>query len=123
MQTDPNDEMRGRGASPTRRQFNGLFLGGLSIALAALALPWRARADHHESDAKATPELVTDFEANALLLSQIKYVAVSALPGKQCGNCALLLQRDGEYGRCGLFQQGQVPVAAHCSSWIQKPGA
>jgi hypothetical protein len=65
---------------------------------------------------------VTDFEANALLLSQIRYVAVPGQAGKQCGNCALLIQRDGDHGRYGLFQRGQVPVAAYCTSWVQKPG-
>jgi hypothetical protein len=123
MQTVPMNERHRRASTPTRRQFNSLLLGSLSLAWAAVAVPWRANAGHPEAGEKATPALVTDFEDNALLLSQIRYVPVSVQEGKQCGSCALLVQRDGDYGRCGLFQRGQVPVVAYCASWIQKPGA
>lgn len=108
--------------NPTRRQFARMTLGVLSIAVSGVALPRQARADHHAAGEQGTPELVTDFEANKLLLSQTKYVAISVQDGKQCANCVLLLQREGDYGRCGLFQQGQVPVTAYCTSWIKKPG-
>lgn len=35
-------------------------------------------------------------------------------------NCALLVHRDGDSGKCGLFQKGRVPVVADCTSWIEK---
>ena len=34
----------------------------------------------------------------------------------------VVVERDGEYGKCGLFQQGKVPVTAWCTSWIKKAG-
>jgi hypothetical protein len=105
-----------------RRDFTRFAVGALGVALAPAALSSTARAGHHEGAEDRAPTLVTDVESNTLLLSQVKYVPVSELDGKRCGNCALLLEREGEYGRCGLFQQGKVPVSAWCTSWIQKPG-
>ena len=107
----------------TRRTFTKAGLGIAGLVVGSNLMPLRASADHHESgEEAAAPELVTDIASNATLLGQVKYVAVSELEGKQCANCALLLQRDGEYGKCGLFQQGKVPVTAWCSSWIKKAG-
>ncbi len=117
-----NQKNNPESSNTTRRQFARMTLGVLSIAVSGVALPRPARADHHAAGEQGTPELVTDFETNKLLLSQTQYVAISVQDGKQCANCVLLLQREGDYGRCGLFQQGQVPVTAYCTSWIKKPG-
>lgn len=107
----------------SRRNFTKAGLGIVGVALGSKLMPRSASAGHHEADEQATPpELVTDVASNATLLAQVKYVAVSELEGKQCANCALLIQRDGEVGKCGLFQQGKVPVTAWCSSWIKKAG-
>jgi len=107
----------------SRRAFTKAGLGVAGLALGSKLMPLTAKAGHHEEGEKSSaPELVTDIEGNATLLAQVKYVAVSELEGKQCANCALLIQRDGEYGKCGLFQQGKVPVTAWCTSWIKKAG-
>lgn len=107
----------------SRREFTKVGLGIAGLTVGGQLVPRRAMAGHHEpGEQAAAPELVTDFESNATLLGQVKYVAVSEIEGKQCANCALLIQRDGEVGKCGLFQQGQVPVAAWCTSWIKKAG-
>ncbi len=122
------------GAQPriTRRELTRGALGAAGLALVAGVMPRRTRADDHSmpdatqdqkhGEQAKTPELVSDFPENELLLSQVKYVAVSELEGKQCGNCALLIGRDGDYGRCGLFQKGQVHVTGWCTSYIYKPG-
>ena len=108
----------------SRRTFTKAGLGIAGLVIGSKLLPFDARADHHETgEQTATPELVTDIASNAMLLSQVKYLAVSEIEGKQCGSCALLIQRDGDYGRCGLFQQGVVPVAAWCTSYIEKAGS
>lgn len=107
----------------SRRNFTKAGLGIAGLVVGSKLGPLPASAGHHEAGEQTTaPELVTDVESNSMLLSQVKYVAVSELEGKQCANCVLLIQRDGEYGKCGLFQQGKVPVTAWCTSWIQKPG-
>lgn len=108
----------------TRRRFARTALGAAAaIALGRTLDAPAALAAHHEAaEGGEAPKLVNDFPENELLLSQVKYVAVSEIEGKQCANCALLVQRDGEYGKCGLFQKGQVPVEAYCTSWIKKPG-
>jgi hypothetical protein len=115
----------------TRRDFVWLAAGALGASVALPLIPEKATAAHHEegegeapeaAKVAEAPELVTDVESNALLLSQVKYVPVSEIEGKQCANCVLLIQRDGDYGRCGLFQKGAVPVTAWCTSWIQKAG-
>lgn len=107
----------------SRRNFTKVGLGIVGVAVGSKLIPGNASAGHHEEGEPAgPPELVTDIESNATLLAQVKYVAVSELEGKQCGNCALLIQRDGEVGKCGLFQQGKVPVTAWCTSWIKKAG-
>ena len=107
----------------SRRAFTRAGLGVAGLAMGSQLMPRRARAGHHEEGEQvAAPELVTDYDTNATLLAQVKYVAVSEIEGKQCGNCALLIQREGEVGKCGLFQQGKVPVTAWCTSWIKKAG-
>lgn len=139
------------GAQPriTRRELTRGALGAARLALVAGVMPRRARADDHstpdtmpEAPPNAMPDegrdqkrdqkhgeeaetarLVSDYPENELLLSQVKYVAVSELENKQCGNCALLIGRDGDYGRCGLFQKGQVHVTGWCTSYIYKPGS
>jgi hypothetical protein len=118
MSVDPSEKRL------SRRSFTKAGLGIAGLAIGSKLMPLPASASHHEAGEEATsPELVTDIESNASLLAAVKYVGVSELEGKQCANCALLIQRDGEYGKCGLFQQGQVPVTAWCTSWIQKAGA
>lgn len=108
----------------SRRTFTKAGFGIAGLVIGSKLLPLGARADHHETgEQAATPELVTDIAGNEMLLSQVKYLAVSEVEGQQCGSCALLIQREGDYGRCGLFQQGQVPVAAWCTSYIKKPGS
>ena len=117
-----DSKTKNKSAALTRRNFTWMALGALGVAAAPAALTTTARAEHHESEETKPPTVVDEIEANAMLLSQVKYVSVSELEGKQCANCALLLESNGEYGRCGLFQQGKVPVTAWCSSWIKKPG-
>lgn len=110
--------------SISRRTFTKAGLGIVGLVVGSKLLPLSARADHHETgEQTSTPELVTEIASNAMLLSQVKYVALSEIEGKQCGSCALLIEREGDYGRCGLFQQGQVPVAAWCTSYIEKAGS
>ena len=106
----------------TRRRFHRMAFGALCAAAAPATLTRPAVAGHHETASEDAPEWVTDIASNELLLSQVKYVAVSETEGKQCGNCALFLERQGNHGRCGLFQKGRVPETAWCTSWIQKPG-
>ena len=107
----------------TRRNFTKAGLGIAGLAFGSRLMPLPASAAHHETgEHSATPDLVTDIESNATLLAQVKYVPVSELEGQQCANCVLLVERDGEYGKCGLFQQGKVPVTAWCTSWIKKAG-
>ena len=101
----------------SRRDFHRLAMG-TALAVAAPAVP--ALADHHEDAEKAGPTLVSDVESNALLLSQVAYVGASEREGQQCGNCALLIVNEGEYGKCGLFVEGKVPTTAWCTSWVQK---
>ena len=104
----------------SRRDFHRLALGAIGASVATAAPVFDALADHHEAAEGTTPELVTDVESNALLLGQVKYVNVSATEGQQCGNCALLIAREGEHGKCGLFVQGKVPATGWCTSWVQK---
>lgn len=107
----------------SRRDFTKLGLGCAAAVVGGSVLPGIAAAGHHEAGEGdgATP-LVTDVPENAGLLTAVKYVAVSEVEGKNCANCQLLLLRDGDVGRCGLFQKGKVPVAAYCTSWIKKAG-
>ncbi len=107
----------------SRRDFGRVTLGVAGAALGAPLIARTAGAGHHETQAEGAPELVTDVASNATLLGQVKYVAVSEKEGQHCANCALLLQNNGDYGKCGLFQQGQVHTTGWCTSWIQKPGA
>lgn len=110
----------------TRRGFTRGALGAAGCVIGLGLLPNGAAADHHaagESEEAAPPTLVSEVPGNELLLSQVRYVAVSELEGKQCSNCALLVARNGDYGRCGLFQKGQVHATGWCTSWILKPGA
>lgn len=108
----------------SRRAFAKAGLGAAAAVMGAGLMPRISRADDHEAAKESNaPVLVTDVAENAGLLGAIKYVAVSETEGKNCGNCQLLIERDGEVGRCGLFQKGKVSVAAHCTSWIQKAGA
>ena len=106
----------------SRRDFGRASVGLVGVALGTQLLPASAFGAHHEGGEGREPELVSDVAGNQLLLSQVKFVAASEIDGKNCGNCALLLQREGEYGKCGLFAQGQVPVGGWCTSWILKPG-
>ena len=107
----------------SRRHFTKLGLGAAAAVLGGTVLPRTAAAGHHEGgDGDGAPPLVTDVPENASLLTAVQYVAVSEIEGKNCANCQLLLQRDGDVGRCGLFQKGKVPVAAYCTSWIKKAG-
>ena len=108
----------------SRRDFAKVGLGAAAAVVGAGLLPKASLAGHHEAgEGGAEPVLVTDVSENAGLLGAVKYVAVSETDGKNCGNCQLLLERNGDVGRCGLFQKGKVPVAAHCTSWIKKSGA
>ncbi len=107
----------------SRRDFAKAGLGAAALAVGGGLLAKTSAAGHHEAgEASTTPELVSDIAGNASLITAVKYVPVSTVEGKNCANCQLLLQRDGDYGRCGLFQKGMVPVAAYCTSWIQKAG-
>ncbi|MFK7899102.1 MAG: high-potential iron-sulfur protein [Myxococcota bacterium] len=86
-------------------------------------MPTTSRAGHHEEgESVSATKLVSDFPENVALLGAVKYVPISVIEGKNCSNCQLLLQNDGVSGRCGLFQKGNVPVTAYCTSWIQKAG-
>lgn len=104
----------------SRRDFHRLALGAVGATVATATPVFDALADHHEAAEGAAPELVTDVESNSLLLGQVKYVNASATEGQQCGNCALLIAREGEYGKCGLFVQGKVSAGGWCTSWVQK---
>lgn len=107
----------------SRRDFAKAGLGAAALMVGGAILPKTGAAGHHEAgEAAEAPEQVSDFPENAGLIGAVKYVPVSAVEGKNCSNCQLLIQREGEYGRCGLFQKGNVPVAAYCTSWIQKAG-
>ena len=103
----------------TRRDFNRLALSTVGAAVAASASALEASAAHHEEEV-AAPKTVTEVDSNALLLSQVQYVPVSEKPDQRCANCALLIAREGDYGKCGLFMEGQVPVTAWCTSWVQR---
>ncbi|MHA7837303.1 MAG: high-potential iron-sulfur protein [bacterium] len=108
----------------SRRAFAKAGLGAAALVIGAGLWPRTSGAGHHEAgEGESEPTLVTDVPENAGLLTAVQYVAVSEIEGKNCGNCQLLLEREGEVGRCGLFQKGKVPVSAYCTSWIQKAGA
>lgn len=108
----------------SRRDFAKAGLGAAALIVGGTSLPRPSAAGHHEEgEAASTPKLVSDFPENASLIGAVSYVAVSEIEGKNCSNCQLLLQNDGKSGRCGLFQKGNVPVTAYCTSWIQKAGA
>lgn len=107
----------------SRREFTRAGLAVAASVAGTALLPSTAAAGHHEANEAANePQQVTDIAANAALLTAVKYDAVSEIDGKNCENCQLLLQRDSDVGRCGLFQKGVVPVSAYCTSWIQKAG-
>lgn len=107
----------------SRRHFTKLGLGAAAAVFGGSVLSGTAAAGHHEEgEGDGASPLVTDVPDNASLLAAVQYVAVSEIDGKNCANCQLLLQRDGDVGRCGLFQKGKVPVAAYCTSWIKKAG-
>ena len=78
----------------------------------------------------AAGALRTTFAASAPLLSvdapeakAVKYVenvrdAHGAVPGNNCGNCALYQGPDGStQGPCQLFPGKEVKAAGWCSSW------
>lgn len=67
------------------------FCGAAALAVGCMLGDPPARAGHHE-----------------------------AAETSEGANRALLVHRDGDSGKCGLFQKGQVPVVADCTSWIKK---
>jgi hypothetical protein len=76
----------------------GLFVNGPAVAAAA-------PLDPSDPTAKA-----------------LGFVAKSAKPDQQCGNCAQFQGKSGDsQGACTLFPGKTVPSGGWCMSWAKKP--
>ena len=64
--------------------------------------------------------LVPEVPAVAGTVSTLQYVAASARPDQQCGNCQFYTAREGGRGKCQLFVQGLVAEGGWCISWTAK---
>ena len=101
----------------TRRDFaKGLALVATATGGGLALHPLRALAE--EVDA-----LVTEFEANKVIIDSLAYVNESPNAEQQCAGCVLYTGPAEGLGKCGLFQQGKVPAGGWCKSWAAKPQA
>ena len=95
----------------TRRALvRGSIIAGAFVSLAGLleatsALAQSAALDPNDPTAKA-----------------LGYVASSATPNQQCGNCALFQGKAGDAtGACPIFAGKSVSANGWCKSWTKKP--
>jgi hypothetical protein len=70
--------------------------------------------------ARAEDELVTQIEANQVMVTALQYVETSAKPDQNCANCQLYTPGADGKGKCQLFQLGVVPDGGWCMSWTKK---
>jgi len=94
-----------------RRLLRRLALGASAVPIAAGAL--------RTTLAASAPLLAVDApEAKAVKYVENVRDAHGAVPGNNCGNCALYQGPDGStQGPCQLFPGKEVKAAGWCSSW------
>ena len=99
--------------SLSRRQLLQRLALGASVAAPLTVGAWR------RSYAAPAPLLSVDApEAKAVKYVENVRDAHGAVPGNNCGNCALYQGPDGStQGPCQLFPGKEVKAAGWCSSW------
>ena len=93
----------------------GFLRAGLTsaAALPVVATVFGARSARAE-------DLVTDIEANKVMVQALQSVSESTKEDQNCLNCQLFTPGEGGMGKCQLFQQGVVGEKAWCMSWAKK---
>lgn len=115
----------------SRRQFLKI-LGASAFAAPAILKTELASAQAQPSVPVAATDpmaIALGYSEDATKVDTTKYPKRAGVEGAKqfCSNCVLLVQsgikipgKDGEWGKCGLFQSGLVSTKGWCNSWALK---